>query len=249
MTNQIVECVANFSDARRPQVIEAIKDAIRSVSEVIVLDQHSDLDHNRTVLTFVGPPGPIETAAFAAIAKAAELIDLDEHRGEHPRIGASDVVPFVPISGVTMAECVAIARHLGQRVGEELGIPVYLYEEAATRPDRQSLENIRRGQYEGLKEEILINPERQPDFGPARLDKAGATVSWGAPAACCIQCLSRHRRCQHRQEDCQNHSFFWRWFTLRKGIGAVGRRPRPDLDELDQFSQHSSGFGRRAYPP
>ena len=176
MTNQIVECVANFSDARRPQVIEAIKDAIRSVSEVIVLDQHSDLDHNRTVLTFVGPPGQIEKAAFAAIAKAAELIDLDEHRGEHPRIGASDVVPFVPISGVTMAECVAIARHLGQRVGEELGIPVYLYEEAATRPDRQSLENIRRGQYEGLKEEILMNPERQPDFGPARLNKAGATV-------------------------------------------------------------------------
>lgn len=176
MSVQIVECIANFSEARRPQVIEAIKGAIRSIHEVIILDQHSDLDHNRTVLTFVGPPGQIEEAAFAAIAKAAELIDLDVHRGEHPRIGASDVVPFVPISGVTMAECVAIARHLGQRVGEELGIPVYLYEEAATRADRQSLENIRRGQYEGLKEEILVNPDRQPDFGPARLGKAGATV-------------------------------------------------------------------------
>lgn len=176
MTTQIVECVANYSDARRPEVIEAIQQAIRSVPEVILLNRSSDLDHNRTVLTFVGPPEPLGEAAFRSIARAAELIDLDEHTGEHPRIGATDVVPFIPISGVSMQECVALARQLGERVGAELDIPVYLYEEAATRPERQNLENIRRGQYEGLKEEIITQPERQPDYGPARLGKAGATV-------------------------------------------------------------------------
>ncbi len=118
----------------------------------------------------------MEEAAFSAIATAAKLIDLDHHTGEHPRIGATDVVPFVPIAGVSMEECVEIAQRLGKRVSKELGIPVYLYEEAATRPERQNLENIRRGQYEGLKAEIKTDPERKPDFGPAELPKAGATV-------------------------------------------------------------------------
>lgn len=176
MPNPVVECVANFSEARRPEVIQEIRAAINSVPSVTLLDQHSDLDHNRTVLTFVGPPVDIEEAAYRAIAKAAELINLDEHTGEHPRIGATDVVPFVPISGVSMQDCVDIARRLGRRVGEELQIPVYLYEEAATRPDRRNLEDIRRGQYEGLKQEIATNPERTPDFGPRKLGTAGATV-------------------------------------------------------------------------
>ena len=176
MSTQIVECIANFSEARRPEVVEAIMAAVTSVPGVTLLDRHSDLDHNRTVLTFVGPPAEVEEAAFRAIAKAAELIDLDQHTGEHPRIGATDVVPFVPITGVTMPECVEMARRLGSRVGEELGIPVYLYEEAATRPERKNLENIRRGQYEALKEEIGVKPERQPDFGPAKVGPAGATV-------------------------------------------------------------------------
>ena len=176
MNNSLVECIPNFSEARRPQVIEAIVQAIKAVPGAVLLDQHSDLDHNRTVLTFVGPPESIEQAAFQAIAKAAELINLDQHSGEHPRIGATDVVPFVPVYGISMPDCVAMARRLGERVGNELGIPVYLYEEAAARPDRQNLENIRRGQYEGLKEEILTNSNRAPDFGPSRLGTAGATV-------------------------------------------------------------------------
>ncbi|MGB2911358.1 MAG: glutamate formimidoyltransferase, partial [Anaerolineales bacterium] len=176
MITTIVECVANFSEARRPQVVESVIEAITSVGGVALLDRHSDLDHNRTVLTFVGPSDEIEEAAFRAIAKAAELISLDVHTGEHPRIGATDVVPFVPISGVSMEECVDIARRLGQRVGEKLEIPVYLYEEAAARPERRNLENIRRGQYEALKEEIGTNPERAPDFGPACIGPAGATV-------------------------------------------------------------------------
>jgi glutamate formiminotransferase/formiminotetrahydrofolate cyclodeaminase len=172
----LIECIPNFSEARRPEVIDQIVAAIQSVPEVKFLDRSSDLDHNRTVLTFVGPPPAVEEAAFRAIRTAAELIDLDQHTGEHPRIGAADVVPFVPLKGVSMQECVEIARRVGQRVGEELGIPVYLYEAAATRPDRVNLENIRRGQYEGLKTEIETNPERSPDFGPSKLPKAGATV-------------------------------------------------------------------------
>jgi glutamate formiminotransferase / formiminotetrahydrofolate cyclodeaminase len=172
----LVECIPNFSDARRPEVITAIRAAVSAVPGVHVLDQHSDLDHNRTVITFVGSPAGVEEAAFQAIAKAAELIDLNQHTGEHPRIGATDVVPFVPISDISMTECVEIARRLGKRVGEELSIPVYLYEEAATRPERQNLENIRRGQYEGLKEELGHKPERDPDFGPTQLGPAGATV-------------------------------------------------------------------------
>jgi glutamate formiminotransferase/formiminotetrahydrofolate cyclodeaminase len=175
-TNPTVECIANYSDARRPEVIEAIAQAITSVAGVSLLDRHSDLDHNRTVLTFVGPPAEVEEAAFNSIAKAAELINLDEHTGEHPRIGAADVVPFVPISGVSMEACVEIARRLGKRVGDQLNIPVYLYEEAATRPERRNLEDVRRGQYEGLKKEIGFKPERKPDFGPERVGTAGAVV-------------------------------------------------------------------------
>ena len=174
----LVECVPNFSEARRREVVEAIVEAIEKGGgrEVRVLDVSSDMDHNRTVVTFVGSPAGVEAAMFAGIAKAAELIDLNQHRGEHPRIGATDVVPFVPLRGVSMAECVAIAKRVGERVGRELSIPVYLYEAAATRPERQNLENIRRGQYETLKEDIAADARRAPDYGPKRVGPAGATV-------------------------------------------------------------------------
>lgn len=176
MSEQIVECIANYSEARRPEVVHEIIQAILSVNEVYLLDQHSDTDHNRSVLTFAGPPVKVEEAAFRSIQKAAELINLEQHTGEHPRIGATDVVPFVPIGGVTMKDCVAMAQRLGQRVGLELNIPVYLYEQAAQVPERENLENIRRGEYEKLKVEIETRPERKPDFGPSKLGKAGATV-------------------------------------------------------------------------
>ncbi|MDP1716086.1 MAG: glutamate formimidoyltransferase [Anaerolineales bacterium] len=176
MTTQLIECIPNFSEARRPEVIDQIVAAITSVEGARLLDRSSDLDHNRTVLTFAGAPKAVEEAAFRAIKTAAELIDLDQHTGAHPRIGATDVVPFVPLRGVTMDECVALAKRLGQRVGAELSLPVYLYEAAATRPERTNLENIRKGQYEGLKVEIESNPTRKPDFGPAKLGAAGATV-------------------------------------------------------------------------
>jgi glutamate formiminotransferase len=141
-----------------------------------VLDVQSDADHNRTVVTFAGEPEAVEEAAFRGIEKAAELIDMDLHRGEHPRLGAADVVPFVPIKNATMEDCVDIAQRLGERVGRELGIPVYLYEKAATRPERRNLADVRRGEYEGIKAEIATKPEREPDFGPQHVGKAGATA-------------------------------------------------------------------------
>ncbi len=177
----LVECVPNFSEGRRPEVISAIVEAMRAVPQVRVLDVESDADHNRSVVTLVGPPAAVEEAAFRGIAKAAELIDMDQHRGEHPRVGATDVVPFVPIEGVTMEECIALAHDLGRRVGEELGIPVYFYEAAALRPERINLEDVRRGEYEALKAEIGHNPAREPDAGPAEIGKAGAVIIGARP--------------------------------------------------------------------
>src|SRR5215216_2526912 len=172
----LIECIPNFSEARRPEIIDQIVAAIVSVEGARLLDRSSDLDHNRTVVTFAGPPFAVEEAAFRAIRTAAELIDLNNHQGEHPRIGSTDVVPFVPLSDATMEDCIGIAKRLGQRVGSELSIPVYLYEAAAVRPERANLETIRKGQYEGLKSEIETNFERKPDFGPTKLGTAGATV-------------------------------------------------------------------------
>jgi glutamate formiminotransferase/formiminotetrahydrofolate cyclodeaminase len=184
MPTPLVECVPNFSEGRRAEVINAIVAAIQGAylaDPVRLLDVSSDPDHNRTVVTFVGTPEAVESAAFAAIQTAAALIDLDVHRGEHPRIGATDVVPFIPIRDVTMETCVAMARRVGERVAREVNVPVYLYEAAATRPERENLENIRRGEYEGLKTAISTDPARVPDFGPTALGKAGATVIGARP--------------------------------------------------------------------
>ena len=176
MPDKLIECIPNFSESRRPDVINEIARTIASIQNIQLLDIHSDNDHNRTVITFIGPPESVEEAAFLAIKKASELINLDNHKGSHPRMGATDVVPLVPISGVSMDECINIARHLAKRVGKELQIPVYLYEEAAFLPERKKLENIRRGEYELLKEEIKTNISRIPDFGPSIIGPAGATV-------------------------------------------------------------------------
>jgi len=173
---KIVECIPNFSEGRRPEVVKAIVDAVAAVEGVRILDYSSDHDHNRTVLTFVGDPKAVEEGAFACISKAAELIDLNTHHGEHPRMGATDVVPFVPISDVTMADCIEMARRLGKRVAGELNIPVYFYEEAAIRKDRVNLEDIRRGEFEGIKETIATDPYKEPDLGPKVMGPAGATV-------------------------------------------------------------------------
>lgn len=182
MLQEIVECVPNFSEGRRAKVIQAIEQSIANVPGVLVLDRHSDEDHNRTVITFAGKPDSVSEAAYRAIEIAAQKIDLNQHQGEHPRLGAADVVPFVPISGTSMDECVALARTLGKRVGDTLGIPVYLYEHAALRPQRVQLENVRRGEYEGLKETLGVDPERDPDYGPKKIGPAGATIIGARPA-------------------------------------------------------------------
>ncbi len=174
---RIVECVPNFSEGRNIKVINAIGGAINAVAGAKLVSAEPDKDYNRLVVTFIGEPGAVVDAAFMATKKASELIDMSKHKGEHPRIGATDVVPFVPVSGVTMQDCVQLAHDYGRRVGEELQIPVYLYEEAATRPARKNLSTIRKGEFEGL-EEKLRDPEWKPDYGPTEFNrKSGATVT------------------------------------------------------------------------
>lgn len=169
-----VECVPNFSEGRRADVIAALVAAVASVP-VALLDVSSDPDHNRTVITFAGEPEPVAEAMFRAARAAAERIDLTQHAGVHPRMGAVDVIPFVPLREISLAECAVLARTLGQRVGDELGIPVYLYEAAALRPERVNLADVRRGGYEALLAEITT-PAHTPDFGPARIGTAGAVA-------------------------------------------------------------------------
>ena len=177
---KLVECVPNFSEGRRPEVVAAIRDAMARVEGVTILDSSSDASHNRSVITFVVPLERAVEAAFAGIKEASEHIDLREHTGEHPRIGAADVVPFVPLEDATMDDCIALARELGQRVGAELGIPVYLYERAASRPTRVNLADVRRGQFEGLSTELGSNPDRDPDFGPPAIHPSAGAVAIGA---------------------------------------------------------------------
>lgn len=178
----LVELVPNFSEGRRPEIVAAIRDAIAAVNGAVILDVSSDTSHNRSVITLVAPRDRAVDAAFAGIKKAAELIDLTKHQGEHPRIGATDVVPFVPLDGTTMDECIALAKELGARAGKELRIPVYLYERAATRPERQNLADIRRGEFEALLTELGTKPERKPDFGPDKVHPtAGATAIGARP--------------------------------------------------------------------
>lgn len=176
MAQQVVECVPNFSEGRDPAKIAQITAEIEAVGGVRLLGAEPGAETNRTVVTFVGPPDAVVEAAFRAVARAARLIDMSVHHGAHPRVGATDVVPFVPVEGVTMADCVALARRLGDRVGRELGIPVYLYENAASSPARRNLADVRKGEYEGLAAK-LADPAWKPDFGPAKLDaRAGATI-------------------------------------------------------------------------
>jgi len=177
MADRIVECVPNFSEGRNEATVRALIEAVRAVPGVALLDHTMDADHHRAVLTFAGEPVSVAEAAFQAAKTAAARMDLRHHQGEHPRIGATDVIPFVPIRGVTMRDCIELAKTVGRRIGEELTIPVFLYEQAATRPDHARLETIRLGGLAGLAHRMETNSEWTPDFGPPRLHPtAGATV-------------------------------------------------------------------------
>jgi glutamate formiminotransferase/formiminotetrahydrofolate cyclodeaminase len=177
---RLVECVPNFSEGRRQEVIESIADAIRKTAGATLLDVESNPDHNRSVISFVGEPGAVKDAALAASQKAIELIDLRHHKGEHPRMGAVDVVPFVPLSGVTMDDCVSLARAFGREFAEKFHVPVFLYEEAAMVPGRRNLADIREGEFEGLQDKIGKDPAKKPDFGPEKIHPTAGATAVGA---------------------------------------------------------------------
>jgi glutamate formiminotransferase/formiminotetrahydrofolate cyclodeaminase len=177
---ELIECVPNFSEGRNKSVVTAITAEISRDRSIRLLDQEMNADHNRSVVTFVGEPEAVLEAAIRGVRKAAELIDLRQHRGEHPRMGATDVLPFVPVGSSKIDRCVELARRAGERIGSELGIPVYLYEAAATRPSRQNLADVRRGEYEGIAKELGTNPERDPDFGPRAIHATAGAIAVGA---------------------------------------------------------------------
>jgi glutamate formiminotransferase/glutamate formiminotransferase/formiminotetrahydrofolate cyclodeaminase len=178
--NRIVECVPNFSEGRRSDVIDRLCQAVESVESATVLGTHRDPDHNRSVITFVAAPERIVDAAVRVVDLASKLISLPDHAGEHPRIGATDVLPFIPVAGVKMEECVALAHEAGRRIATELGIPVYFYEKAAMRADRVRLENVRRRGFEELRSQISIDPDRLPDVGQPGLHETAGAIAVGA---------------------------------------------------------------------
>ncbi|MCC6350075.1 MAG: glutamate formimidoyltransferase [Candidatus Eisenbacteria bacterium] len=178
--SRLVECVPNFSEGRRREVVDQLLAAVSSVPGVTLLDSEMDPDHNRSVLTFAGEPEPVMEAAVRVVKRAAELIDLNHHKGQHPRMGATDVLPFVPVENVTLDDCAEMARQVGRRIGDEAGIPVFLYEAAATSPARTSLADVRRGEFEGLRELIGKDPAKQPDFGPGRIHPTAGATAVGA---------------------------------------------------------------------
>jgi len=176
----LVECVPNFSEGRKVETVALIAEAISSVKGVTVLNRHIDADHNRSVITFVATPDLIVEGALRAVARAAELIDLTKHSGEHPRIGATDVLPFIPVSGVSMDDCVKLAHHAGRRIWQELSIPVFFYERAALRADRARLENVRGRGFEQLRKDIATDPDRAPDVGEKRIHPTAGAIAVGA---------------------------------------------------------------------
>ena len=176
----LIECVPNFSEGRRPEVLEEICRAISQIDGVTLLDQSRDPTHNRSVVTFAGSAEQVVRAATAAVGRALELIDMERHVGAHPRIGAVDVIPFVPLGTTRIEECVDLARRFGEQIAQRFELPVYLYGEAALRPERRRLADVRRGEYESLREELGINPDRDPDFGPSHLHPRGGAVAVGA---------------------------------------------------------------------
>ena len=176
----LVECVPNFSEGRKTETVERLVHTIQSVETACVLDTHIDPDHNRSVITFVAAPDFIVAAAVRAVALASELIDMRTHTGVHPRLGATDVLPFVPIRGVSMEDCAALAHQAGERIAGELSIPVFFYERAAIRPERINLEDVRRGALELLREQIAVDPNRAPDVGPLVVHETAGAIAVGA---------------------------------------------------------------------
>lgn len=179
-SRRLVECVPNFSEGRKVETIAALVESISTIETACVLDTHIDPDHNRSVITFVAAPDKIVDAAFSVVARASQLIDMRTHSGVHPRLGATDVLPFIPIAGISLDECAALAHRAGERIARELSIPVYFYESSALRPERKPLENVRRGALELLREQIAVEPSRVPDVGPLVVHETAGAIAVGA---------------------------------------------------------------------
>src|SRR5580692_1161755 len=216
--NTLVECVPNFSEGRDAAKVDAIVEAMK-VPGVYLLDREMDSDHNRCVITLVGDREAIEEAAIRGVGKAAELIDLTKHQGAHPRMGAADVIPFIPIDGVTIEDCVAMAKRVAAEIAKRYAIPTYLYEAAAATPERQNLENIRRGQFEGIRDDIATNRARNRSRRTQGIDR--------------LQRVSEHPECRHREKDRQGGAVFNRRPALRKRRRIFGSGNGAGLDEPD----------------
>ena len=230
----LIESVPNFSEGRDRATVDAIAEAMR-LDGVYQLDRHMDADHNRSVITLAGSRDALIEAVLRGIGKAAELIDLTRNRGVHPRLGATDVVPFVPIEGVSLDDCVQMAREVGAQVWQRYRIPVYLYEAAATRPERVRLENIRRGQFEGLRDEIATNPARLPDFGEPRLHPtAGATVIGARKFLVAYNIFLDHRRSRNRPQNRSHRTLFQRRPALGQSHRSARSRPGAGFHEPDR---------------
>ena len=235
MPNTLVECVPNFSEGRDAAKVDAIVEAMK-LPGVYLLDREMDADHNRCVITLVGERDAIQEAAIRGVGKAAELIDLTQHQGAHPRMGAADVVPFIPIEGVTIEDCVAMARRAGEEIAKRFQIPVYLYEAAATSPERQNLENIRRGEFEGIRAEIGTHPARKPDFGEARVHPtAGATVVGARKFLIAYNIFLNTADVAIAKKIAKAVRFSSGGLRYREGSGVPGAGHGPGLDEPDRF--------------
>ena len=235
---KIIECVPNFSEGRDVSKVEAIIAAMRDVPGIAILDRESDADHNRSVVTLAGEPDAVAEAALRGVGKAKELIDLTQHSGAHPRIGATDVVPFIPVQGVELEDCVALARRVGHEIRDRFQIPVYFYEAAADRPERANLENIRKGQFEGLREEVQTQLTARAGHRRAATALHGRRYGcWRAKVPDRVQRQSEYAGHQNRQQDCQGDPLFDGRLALRKvhGRGASLARAGAGLYQPDGF--------------
>ncbi len=234
----LVECVPNFSEGRRAEVIAALVEAMRS-APVALLDVSSDPDHNRSVITFAGEPEPVAEAMFRAARVAVERIDLEQHRGVHPRMGAVDVIPFVPLRDISLHDCAALARAFGRRLADELDLPVYLYEAAALRPERVNLADVRRGGYEAAQDRRSRRRSARRISVRRGIGSAGAVGRRRARPADRLQCLPEHRRRDHRAGDCAGNSRLRRRTAVSQGAGLAGRRAAQVSMNVIDFRQTS----------
>ena len=236
---KLIECIPNFSVSKEvdPVVFQGLVDVANSVPGCTLLNVQTDGSHNRCVFTMVGSPAGIEEVAFLLTKKATETIDMTKHQGQHPRMGATDVIPFVPTMDVTLDECIELSKRVAQRIWDELKVPSFLYEDSATRPERRNLAKCRKGQFEGMPEKLL-EPDWAPDYGERKIHPTAGITAIGAD---CLQRQPGYRQSGDRQGHCQGHPRFLRWFPVLQGAGHFAGRPQhcPGLHEHGELRRHA----------